>query len=63
MTADHDDEEASAEYDPDRTAPPTREPPLRRTAPQSEFTIGQVGLGFVVLVVGLVLTFGFPLLL
>jgi hypothetical protein len=62
MTADHDDGETK-EYDPERTAPPATEPPLRRTAPQSEFTMGQVGLGVVVLIVGLVLTFGLPLLL
>ena len=62
MTADHDDEE-SVEYDPERPVPPAREPPRRRTAPQSEFTMGQVGVGFVVLVVGAIVTFGLPLLL
>ena len=35
----------------------------RRTAPQTEFTTGQVGTGFVVLAVGLLVAFGLPLLL
>jgi len=35
----------------------------RTTAPQSAFTSSQVGTGLVVLVVGLVLTFGLGLLL
>jgi hypothetical protein len=62
MTADHDDE-APTEYDPERVAPPAREPPHRRTAPQSEFTMGQVGFGILVLLVGAIVTFGLPLLL
>jgi hypothetical protein len=62
MTADHDDGE-SAEYDPERTAPPAREPPHRSTAPQSEFTMGQVGFGLLVLLIGAIVTFGVPLLL
>ncbi len=61
MTADHDDEE-SVEYDPGRPAPPAREPPRRRTAPQTEFTMSQVGFGLLVLLVGAVGTFGLPLL-
>ena len=35
----------------------------RTTAPQSEFTTGQVGTGFVVLAIGLLVAFGLPLLL
>ena len=60
MTADHDDRPA---YAPAEPTPPEREPPLRSTAPQSEYTSTQVALGFVVLLVGLVVTFGLPFLL
>ena len=60
MTADYDDRPA---YDPAEPTPPEREPPLRSTAPQSEYTSTQVALGFVVLLVGLVVTFGLPFLL
>ena len=35
----------------------------RVTAPMQEFGMGQVGIGFVVLAVGLAVTFGLPLLL
>jgi len=35
----------------------------RVTAPMQEFSTGQVGIGFAVLVVGLVLTFGVALTL
>lgn len=35
----------------------------RTTAPQSEFTAGQVAIGFVVALVGLALVFGVPFLL
>jgi hypothetical protein len=35
----------------------------RTTAPQSEYTASQVGLGFAVALVGLVVTFGIPLAL
>jgi hypothetical protein len=35
----------------------------RVTSPMQEFTVGQAGAGFVVLVVGLAVTFGLPLLL
>lgn len=62
MTADHDDEEAVT-YDPQRPAPPAREPPRRSTAPQSEYTMGQVGFGLLVLLAGTVVTIGLPLLL
>ena len=62
MSDDHHDEERP-EYDPQSPAPPDKEPPLRSTAPQSEYTMGQVGFGLVVLLVGLVLVFGLPLAL
>jgi len=55
--------ERDAEYDPDKPAPPAREPPLRSTAPQSPYTTGQVTVGFAVLFVGLVVVFGLPLAL
>lgn len=35
----------------------------RSTAPQSEFTMGQVGTGLVVLAIGLLVAFGLPVLL
>lgn len=34
----------------------------RQTAPQGSFTMRDVALGFVVLVIGLLVTFGIPLL-
>lgn len=37
------------------------DPEIRQTSPMRPFTTGQVGIGFVVLVVGLVVTFGLPL--
>ncbi|MFB6142605.1 MAG: hypothetical protein ABEJ30_04600 [Halorientalis sp.] len=61
MSDDHDDEERP-EYDPRSPNVPEREPPLRSTAPQSDYTMSQVGLGFVVLAVGVAVTFGLPLL-
>jgi hypothetical protein len=56
MADDHDEDRPA--YDPSEPAPPEREPPLRETAPQSSFTLSQVATGFVILVVGLGLTFG-----
>lgn len=61
MADDHDEDRPA--YDPDAPTPPEREPPLRSTAPQSEFSAGQVGAGALVTLVGLVITFGLPLLL
>lgn len=46
--ADHDDE-------PD--------PDARVTAPMQDFTTGQVGIGFAILLVGLAIAFGVPLVL
>ncbi|MEF8780050.1 MAG: hypothetical protein V5A46_05175 [Haloferacaceae archaeon] len=37
------------------------DPDARVTAPMQEFTSTQVGIGFLVLVVGLVIAFGIPL--
>jgi hypothetical protein len=62
MADDHHDEERP-DYDPESPNPPETEPPLRSTAPQSEFTMGQVAFGAVILLVGLVVTFGLPLAL
>jgi hypothetical protein len=62
MDGDHHEEERP-EYEPDAPTPPEREPPLRSTAPQSDYTTGQVGVGFAVLFAGFVLTFGLALLL
>lgn len=50
-------------YDPTDPRPPERASPVRETAPQSEFTGSQVAIGVVVLVVGLTITAGLPLLL
>jgi hypothetical protein len=49
------------EYDPSEPAPPTEAPPLRSTAPQSEFTSKQVATGLAIMLVGLAITFGLPL--
>lgn len=38
-------------------------PGERITSPMQPYSTGQVGIGFVVLVVGLVVTFGVPLML
>lgn len=58
---DHDD--TAAAYDPSSPTPPAREPPLRSTAPQSDYTSGQVAFGFVILLVGLALVFGLPVVM
>jgi hypothetical protein len=53
MTADHDDHEHH----------PHRDEKGRTTAPQSEYTTRDVAFGVVIAAVGLLLTFGIPLLL
>ncbi|MFB6164534.1 MAG: hypothetical protein ABEJ31_05195 [Haloarculaceae archaeon] len=62
MSEDEDAADADAEipdeYDPTSPNVPPKQPPLRSTAPQSPYTMGQVGFGVVVLLVGLALTFG-----
>lgn len=50
-------------YDPHKIDLPGREPPLRSTAPQSDFATTQVVRGAVVLVIGLALTFGLGIVL
>lgn len=50
-------------YDPTEPEPPETEPPERSTAPQSEYTNGQVAAGIAVLLVGLVIIFGLGLVL
>lgn len=62
MAEDHHDEQRP-EYDPGSPTPPAREPPLRSTAPQSDYTLGQVVFGYTVLLVGLAITFGLPFFL
>lgn len=67
-TDEHDDhghghEADRPDYDPENVELPERAPPLRSTAPQSEFTMGQVGTGAVVALVGIALTFVLPILL
>lgn len=62
----HDDHGHAADrpdYDPENVDLPSREPPLRSTAPQSDFTMGQVATGVVVLAIGLAVVFGIPLAL
>jgi hypothetical protein len=63
--ADEDDhgDESRAAYDPSDRDLPSREPPLRSTAPQSDYTFRDVAVGFAVLLVGVVVTFGLPLAL
>ncbi|MDG5776367.1 hypothetical protein VB773_07920 [Haloarculaceae archaeon H-GB2-1] len=51
------------DYDPEHIDVPTDAPPLRSTAPQSDFTLGQVGVGLLVTIVGLVVTMGLPFVL
>ncbi|ACV48078.1 MULTISPECIES: DUF7550 family protein [Halomicrobium] len=63
MSDDHGHDEDRPDYDPEHVELPAREPPLRETAPQSEFTTGQVGRGAAVAAVGLLLTFGLALAL
>jgi hypothetical protein len=55
--ADHADDHADHEHHPHG-----EEEEGRVTSPMQEFTTGQVGIGFVVLLVGLAVVFGVPLL-
>jgi hypothetical protein len=61
MSDDHD--EVRPEYDPSAKELPSGEPPLRSTAPQSDYTSRDVGVGVAISLVGVVLTFGLPLAL
>lgn len=48
---------------PEKERPNVKVPAAERTtAPQSPYTMRQVGIGFAVLLVGLLVAFGFPLL-
>jgi hypothetical protein len=60
MADDHGDDSHPA-YDPSDKDLPSREPPLRSTAPQSDYTVRDVAVGFAVLLVGAVVTFGLSL--
>ena len=55
--ADHADDHADHEHHPHDD-----EEEGRVTSPMQDFTTGQAGIGFVVLLVGLAVTFGVPLL-
>lgn len=50
-------------YDPSAKNLPSREPPLRSTAPQSDYTTRDTAVGFAVMVVGVAVAFGLPLAL
>ncbi|MFB6150254.1 MAG: hypothetical protein ABEJ40_00465 [Haloarculaceae archaeon] len=64
MADDHDDHgDDRPEYDPTNKDLPAREPPLRSTAPQSDYAGRDVAVGFLVLLVGAAVTFGLPLAL
>lgn len=66
MADDHDDHghgEDRPDYDPAHKELPANEPPLRSTAPQSDYVFRDVLVGAGVLVVGLALTFGLSLAL
>lgn len=70
MAEDHDDHDDHGhghddrpEYDPSNKELPSGAPPLRSTAPQSDYTMRDVGVGFVVALVGVAVVFGLPLAL
>jgi len=66
MSDDHDDhghDEDRPDYDPEHVELPSQKPPLRETAPQSDFTMGQVGRGAAVAAVGVLLIFGLAFVL
>jgi len=62
MADDHHDEDRP-DYNPHAVDLPSKAPPLRETAPQSAFTMGQVSTGAGIAAVGLLLTFGIALAL
>jgi len=66
MADDHDDghhDHDRPDYDPANKDLPAGEPPLRSTAPQSEYTGRDVGVGIAVTLVGLAVAFALPLAL
>lgn len=54
--------EAGDHSDPDEQTPEPR-PDERQTAPQGPYTTRQVGIGFLIAVLGMVLVFGVPIAL
>ena len=67
MVDEHEDaahgHEDRPDYDPANKELPAGEPPLRSTAPQSEYTSRDVGVGVAVMLVGVVIAFVLPLAL
>jgi len=67
MVDDHEDaahgHEDRPDYDPANKDLPAGKPPLRSTAPQSEYTTRDVGVGFAVMLVGVAVAFALPLVL
>lgn len=68
MSDDHDDDhghghEDRPDYDPTNKDLPAGAPPLRSTAPQSDYTSRDVGVGLAVMLVGVALTLALPLAL
>lgn len=63
MSDDHDDHghEDRPDYDPANKDLPAGEPPLRSTAPQSDYTGRDVAVGLLVTLVGIAVTMGLPL--
>ena len=57
------DDDGEESYDPEDATAPEREPPQRSTAPQSEYTSGQVATGLVIMLVGVALVVGLTLAL
>ncbi|ELZ23195.1 hypothetical protein C475_16139 [Halosimplex carlsbadense 2-9-1] len=67
MVDEHEDaahgHEDRPDYDPANKDLPSGEPPLRSTAPQSEYTGRDVGVGIAVMLVGVALTLALPIAL
>jgi len=67
MVDEHEDaahgHEDRPDYDPANKDLPSGEPPLRSTAPQSEYTGRDVGVGIAVMLVGVVIAFVLPIAL
>ncbi|QLH83101.1 DUF7550 family protein [Halosimplex pelagicum] len=67
MVDEHEDaahgHEDRPDYDPANKDLPAGEPPLRSTAPQSEYVGRDVGVGIAVMLVGVALTFVLPIAL
>ena len=57
------EETDASEYDPTNPTPPEREPPVRSTAPQSDYTNRHVAIGVLILAVALVVIIGATALL